>query len=182
MKKGEVIIIPKVWRSELSLIILFFIFCLASIVLSHEFPRSVIKGELFSLGSSKVMLHLPLFWLLPAGTLGRALFKIYNVRYILDKNGIEGRYGVLWVNQVISRIRYVDIRSAEIQQSLADRLLTVGDVIISSAAKQTIDILFQGIAVPHEVKEVILAERDKRQRLEHLNMKAQSSVKEQVQA
>ncbi|NMC63114.1 MAG: PH domain-containing protein, partial [SAR324 cluster bacterium] len=102
--------------------------------------------------------------------------------YILDKNGIEGRYGVLWVNQVISRIRYVDIRSAEIQQSLIDRLLTVGDVIISSAAKQTIDILFQGIAVPHEVKEVILAERDKRQRLERLNMKEQSGVKEQAQA
>ena len=182
MKREEAIIVPKVWRSEVRLLLFFFVFCIASVVLTRSFPASVIRGELFRYGDSRIILHLPLFWFLPAWALSRALFRIYNVRYQLDGNGIEARYGVMWITQTIARVRYVDIRSAEIQQSLTDRILSVGDVIISSAAKQSVDILFQGVAVPKEVKEVILAERDKRQRLEMLNMKNNRAARERAQA
>lgn len=182
MRREEAIVIPKVWRSEIRLLVLFFVFCFVSIVLSHEFPASVIRGELFRYGNQRIMLHLPLFWFLPAGTLFRGIFRVYNVQYLMDANGIEARYGVMWVSQTISRIRYMDIRSAEIQQSITDRILTVGDVIISSAAKQSIDVVFQGIAVPQEVKEVILAERDKRQRLENLDKNQGKNSKEKARA
>lgn len=181
MRREEAIIIPKVWRSELRIIILFFVFCVASVILSHEFPGSVIRGELFRIGSQRFILHLPLFWFLPAGMLFKGIFRIYNVRYLMDGNGIEARYGVMWVSQTIARIRYLDIRSAEIQQSLTDRILSVGDVVISSAAKQSIDVVFEGIAVPQEVKEVILAERDKRQRLEN-HPAGQGKQKEKARA
>ena len=183
MQREEAIIIPKVWRSELRLLVFFFVFCVASVVLSREFPGSVIEGELFPIGEKHIMLHLPLFWFLPAGVLFRAIFKVFNVRYLMDSKGIEARYGIMWVSQTISRIRYVDIRSAEIQQSIVDRILSVGDIIISSAAKQSVDVLFQGVAVPQEVKDVILAERDKRQRFEHTPAKPQEKdSKERVQA
>jgi len=182
MRREDAIIIPKVWRSEIRLIIFFFVFCIASIVLSHEFPGSVIRGELFRIGSQRIMLNLPLFWFLPAGALFRGIFRIYNVQYLMDGNGIEARYGVMWVNQTISRIRYLDIRSAEIQQSITDRILSVGNVIISSAAKQSIDVVFEGVAVPQEVKEVILAERDKRQRLENIPLSHGKSSREKARA
>lgn len=166
MRRKEAIIVPKVWRSELRGLVIFFLLCAASILLSKEFPGSIIKGELFRMGTTRMMLHLPLFWFLPAVSLGKTLWKMYNVCYLMDAAGIEARHGILSLHQTIARIRYIDIRSAEIQQTLTDRILSVGDVIISSAARQAIDCRFEGVAVPQEVKEVILAERDKRQRLE----------------
>ena len=164
--RQEAIIIPKVWRSELHLLVMFLVFCVVSVFLSRSFPASVIKGELFRYGNFRVFLYLPLFWFLPACTLGQALWKIYNVRYLIDSAGIECRTGILSFQQTLVRIRYIDIRSAEIFQTLTGRFLSVGTVLISTAAKETVEIVFSGIAVPQEVQEVILAERDKRQKIE----------------
>ena len=164
--RQEAIIIPKVWRSELRLLLIFIIFSALSIYLSRILPWTVIKGELFRIGDQRIFLHLPLLWFLPAGALGKAMWKLFNVRYLIDGAGIEYRTGILSFKQSVVRIRYIDIRSAEIVQSLTDRFLAVGTVCIATAAKEGIEVIFEGIAVPGEVQEVILAERDKRQKLE----------------
>lgn len=182
--RQESIIVPKVWRSELRLLSLFFVLSVVSIFLSNEFPHSVIIGELFRFGRTRIMLHLPLFWFLPAAALGKAMWRVYNVRYVLDANGIEYRRGIISIKQIVTRIRYVDIRSAEIVQNLTERVLSVGTVLISTAATMGVEVLFAGVAVPQEVQEVILAERDKRQRLEAIHLKRGHEVekKETVHA
>jgi uncharacterized membrane protein YdbT with pleckstrin-like domain len=161
-KKG--VVIAKTWRSELSGMVLFFVLCIASILLSRIFPLSVLRGELLPLGDYRLILHLPLFWLVPAFTLAAVFFRIYNVRYWVDAHGIEARVGILSLQQRITKVRYQDIRSVETEQSVIDRALDIGDVCVGTAATGSLEIVFNGISAPTEVQDMIQRERDRRQK------------------
>ncbi len=161
------LIIPKVWRSELRGVILFLVFCILSLFLTAEFPGSVIKGKLFDIGNSAMMLDLPLWWFIPFGALIRLVFRIYNVRYSVDSRGVEARVGILALHQRVTRVRYEDIRSIELEQSILERILDVGSLEISTAATGTVEIIFQGVAAPHEVQDMLQRERDSRQQANH---------------
>jgi uncharacterized membrane protein YdbT with pleckstrin-like domain len=168
----NIIVIPKAWRSEITLLCVFIILTITSIYLSYELPGSIISGELFSIGGYALELRFPLFWLFPFGTLFLAVFRIYNVRYTVDERGIETRVGVLWTHQNIVRIRYEDILSIETTQSLLDRFLCIGNVWVGTAATGGTEIVMQGIGAPFEVQEMIQGERDIRQQPLHTNTKA----------
>lgn len=129
------------------------------------FPGSVIHGEVFTVWGYKLMFSLPLFWFLPLCSAANVLFRIYNVRFVIDSRGIEARVGILSVNQRITRIRFEDIRSVETGQTVWERALDVGDVEIGTAATGDIEIIFQGVAAPSEVQDMIQSERDRRQAL-----------------
>lgn len=162
---SSVKVVPKVWRSEVMLVLLFFIFSPVAIILSSKFPLSVIHGELISLFGAKIFLDLPLLGLVPLGFVAVAAYRIYNVRYALDSRFIESRQGILSFRQSITRVRYEDVRSLESDQTLLGRLLDVGSVQIGTAASGQIEIVLSGIASPTEVQERIQRERDARQRL-----------------
>lgn len=145
--------------------ILFVVLSVASIFLSHEFPSFVIHGKIISFGDYALVCSLPLFWMLPAFAGFRAIYRIYNVRYAIDARGVEARVGILGTHQRITRVRFEDIRSVETEQSVLDRLMDIGMVEIGTAATGEIEILFEGIAAPIEVQDMIQAERDRRQKL-----------------
>jgi uncharacterized membrane protein YdbT with pleckstrin-like domain len=176
MGQGEELVIPKVWRSELKLILVFFIACVLSIILSRHFPGSVITGEVISIGSTKLVLSLPLYWLIPAITLMSAVVRIYDVKYVVDGSGIETRIGILSLHQRVTRIRFEDIRSAETEQSISERMLDIGDVFIGTAAQAGIEIAMEGIASPEEVQDMIHRERDRRQKLSQKAGKVEDSA------
>lgn len=165
--------IPKVWRSEISGVITYLLLCVGSIAVSHFVPGSVIHGELFSWGSSRVVLSLPLAWLAPLSVLFYLLFRMYNVRFTVDHRGVEAILGVLSLNQRIIRIRYEDIRSIETEQTLIERALDVGDVEIGTAATAEIELALCGVGAPREIQEMLQAERDKRQRAGHRSFQLQ---------
>lgn len=156
------IVIPKVWRSELLRLILFVVLSAASVIASHKLPGSIISGHLFTIGQMRFELSLPLFWLLPLMALGSAFFRIYNVRYSVDSRGIESRIGILALNQVITRIRFEDIRSIETGQTLIERLLDIGMVEMGTAASGGMEMVFEGVNAPREVQRLIQNERDAR--------------------
>lgn len=158
-------IIPKVWRSELSRLLLFFILSPLAVYMSHEFPFTVVRGELVTMFGQKIFLTLPLLGLVPLGIILLSIFNIYNVRYSLDSRFIEARRGILSFSQSITRVRYEDVRSLESDQSLVGRLLDVGAVQVGTAASGQVEIVLDGIASPTEVQERIQRERDARQRL-----------------
>ncbi|MCB0310706.1 MAG: PH domain-containing protein [Bdellovibrionales bacterium] len=162
MQDGSLVLIPKVWRSELARIGLVLLFCILSPLLSSWIPASVVSGRLFSIGSYTFNATLPLFWFLPFGALLDAVFQIYNVRYVIDSRSIEVRTGVLSLKQIITRVRYVDIRSIESDQTLVQRALDIGDLQIGTAATAGVEIVMRGIDAPNEVREVIQRERDRR--------------------
>lgn len=155
------IVIPKVWRSEIKLIVGFVILGIASIILTQHFPESIISGRLFSVGSAHVELSIPLFWFMPLAALLLGVLRIYDVRYVIDSRGLEARVGILGLNQRITRVRYNDIRSAETEQTIIERMLNVGDVEVGTAATADIEIIFQGVAAPQELQSLIQRERDR---------------------
>lgn len=153
--------IAKVWRSEATLLAGFVLFGIVSVILSRRYPASIISGKLLSWGDLEITLQLPLFWLMPCYILIIGILRIYDVRYIIDSRGLEAKVGILRLNQTITRVLYSDIRSAETDQSLIERLFNVGDVEIGTAATAQIEVIFRGVAAPREVQNIIQRERDK---------------------
>ena len=160
------VVVVKTWRSEMGRLDLFAILSVVSWYLSTTFPSSVIEGRILSIGDTNLMLALPLFWFLPAFAAASAIYRVYNVRYVIDSRGIEARVGILSTHQRITRVRFEDIRSVETEQTLMQRLLDIGDVEIGTAATGEIEILFDGVPTPTEVQDMIQTERDRRHKLQ----------------
>lgn len=156
------IIVHKVWRSEIVRVGIFFILCVAAVFLSHYFPRSIITGELFRWGETRIDLDLPLFALMPVIAFGDLIARVYDVRYTLDQHGIEGREGIVSLSQSIIRLRYEDIRMVEFEQSLLERALDIGDLEIGTASSANVELTMRGIAAPREVQLMIQRERERR--------------------
>ncbi len=153
-------IINKTWRSELLLVALFLLTSIAAVQLSHALPWSVIKGDIWREQHTQIFLHLPLFWLLPAFFLGLACVRIYDVKFTLAENSLEALYGIVSLKRKVVRLRYDDIRSVEVIQSLLERALNIGIVEISTSASGGIEIIMEGVSHPHFIQELLLGARD----------------------
>ena len=152
------------WLSQLKRFGVFIVLCVACVVLSQNFPGSVITGRFITVGDTTIYLSIPLFSFLPLYALMMLIYPIYDALFTIDNRGLETRYGIISLQQKIVRIRYEDVRSIELQQSLLDRALNIGDVGIGSAATGKIEIVFDGVASPKEVQRMIQQERDRRLR------------------
>ena len=159
------VIIPKVWRSELPLLIAFFLLSIVAWIGSKIFPITVIQGEILRLGDYSVVVAFPLLWFLPLWAQGQAMYRIQNVLYSLDSRGIEAKVGRLALNQRVVRVRFEDVRSVETEQTFVERLLDIGTVQISTASTGDIEVEFKGIAAPFEVRDLVERERDARIRI-----------------
>lgn len=164
MKTHE-IYIPREWISQFKQLTMFGLLSLACIFLSWKFPWTIVTGDLFSIGGYHVTLSLPiLFLLLPCVVLSRMILRIYDVRYSIDPRGVQAQIGIVSMNQRVIRVRYEDIRTVEVSQSVMDRLLNIGRVDISTAASTGVEIYFSGIKAPLEFQNWVQAESDGRQK------------------
>lgn len=176
MVASDQVVIHKIWRSELERLILFFLLCVAAVILSIQFPASVIRGELITVGNTRIILLLPLYALLPAVSLGDLIARIYNVRYVLNRRGLEAREGIISLNQYITAIRFEDIRLIEVDQNLVGRFLNYGNVRIGTAATGEAEIVMHGVEAPREIQSLVQAERDRRQQVQDLAHNTESEV------
>jgi uncharacterized membrane protein YdbT with pleckstrin-like domain len=170
------LVISKVWRSEFPRVLVFFVLLAGCTLASRAYPQTIIKGELIMIGATQVILSLPLLWLIPAWSLLSTIVRIYNVRYLIDSQGIESRTGILSLHQVITRIRYEDIRSIEIEQSVLARILDVGTVEMGTAATGAVEVALDGVAAPKQVQDLIQAERDRRQKAQNKGSAKSSQI------
>ena len=160
MRKSR-LTIPKVWRSEVLLLIAFVFFSILSIVLSRLYPQFTITGRMINIFGMQIDLTLPLFWFMPFFFFIVGVFRIYDVKYVIDSRGLEARVGILRLQQRIVRVLYSDIRSAETAQNVFERLLNVGDVEIGTAATAQVELVFRGVRAPQELQQIIQRERDR---------------------
>jgi len=93
------------------------------------------------------------------------VFKIYNVRYTVDAWGCHCKTGILSLRTRSTSVRYEDIRSIETDSSLLERIFDVGSVLISTASTAAVEVPFEGVAAPAEVRDMLQRERETRQRL-----------------
>jgi len=153
----------KVWRSEIWGISLFALFSILSIYFSATLPSTVLTGELFSIFSYHVLLSLPTLWLIPLITLLILIARIYDVQYKITSDGIEATVGRISVHQKVVKIRYEDVKGIEVNQTLWERILNIGNIAIGTAGTGDIEVSIEGIAAPIEVQKMLKIECEARQ-------------------
>lgn len=153
------------WRSQLIPLIGFFVLSLLAIKSSELLRISVIDGKLFAIGDTTYFLSLPLFSLLPAFLLGKILIYIYDAKYIIDEGGVEAQIGLVSLSLRQPRLRYEDIRGVEPNQTIVERLLGIGSVLIGSAMTNDVEIVMEGVGDPRAIQLLINGERERRTKL-----------------
>jgi uncharacterized membrane protein YdbT with pleckstrin-like domain len=78
-------------------------------------------------------------------------------------------------HQRTTSIRFEDVRGISLEQTIIERTLGIGDVLIGTAATGDTEVTFQGIAVPEEVQHMITTERDKRQKVARQSLQSVES-------
>ena len=123
------------WRSQLMNLIGFVVLCALCIVVSRSVPSLVLPGKLFTIDSTTFFLYFPILTLIPMYLLGKVLINVYDAKYIIDEGGVEAQIGLVSFNLRQPRLRWEDIRGSEPQQTLWERVLGIGSVLIGSAMK-----------------------------------------------
>ncbi|HEY5683552.1 MAG TPA: PH domain-containing protein [Sulfuricaulis sp.] len=78
------------------------------------------------------------------------IYRRYSWAYTIDNDTIESREGI--IARKVKSIRIHDLRNINVNQSLWQRLLGVGDVEFSSAGGSGIEVIFFGVDDPLTVK------------------------------
>ena len=153
-------VIYKSWRSEFPLVSLYVIGVIASPILSYYFPFLVLPCPIITIEETKYYLVLPIIWLVPASTLAISLYRIFNVTYILDRVGIEAWNGILSFNHTITRVRYRDIRGADVMTTIWGRLFNFGTINVGTAASSSWEIEMNGVRCPRKLQMFLFKQRD----------------------
>jgi len=74
-------------------------------------------------------------------------------RFIVTLNSVISEHGM--VSRRTSEVRIQDIRNVRVEQSVFDRLASVGDVVFSSAAGDADEVRFNRIGKPHVMRELV---------------------------
>ncbi len=99
-------------------------------------------------------------WVIPLLILANAAIHIYDLSYSLDDEGVTSVKGVLSLFKHKSSVRYEDIRSLEVTQTIMGRILGFGTVEIGTAASAGIEIIMEGVAAPLDLLKQIESGRD----------------------
>ena len=150
------------WRSQLFPLCGFLILSILAVKGSHYLQWTIIAGKLFSIGETTFYLYLPLLSLMPGFVLGKILIYIYDSKYIIDERGVEAQIGLVSLSLRQPRLRYEDIRGVEPNQTIWERILGIGSVLIGSAMTQDVEIVMEGVANPRAIQLLIGGERDRR--------------------
>ncbi len=78
------------------------------------------------------------------------IYRRYSWRYLIDGETIESREGM--IARKVHSIRVRDLRNINVNQTLIQRILGVGDVEFSSAGGSGIEVVFSGVSHPMQVK------------------------------
>ena len=78
------------------------------------------------------------------------IYRRYSWAYTIDNETIESREGL--IARKVKSIRVQDLRNINVNQSLWQRLMGVGDVEFSSAGGSGIEVTFRGVDKPLEIK------------------------------
>jgi uncharacterized membrane protein YdbT with pleckstrin-like domain len=80
------------------------------------------------------------------------IYRRFAWRYLIDDQNIESYHGVL--ARRVHSIRIQDLRNVNVNQTVMQRLFSVGDVEFSSAAAGDAEVIFFGVPDPLQVKEL----------------------------
>ncbi len=102
--------------------------------------------------------HVPAVVGLIAAGAGLVLFGLWWLRVLNVTLTITTKRSVLRrgiVSKETSEVRHDDVRNLQVEQSFVERLLSVGDIAVSSAGQDEIEIAVEGVRDPERILDII---------------------------
>lgn len=155
-KDGENVLIHQSWLNQLPLLLLLFLLEALIIYVRIEFSdRSATK-----LPETHVDTLISLLPIVPLLILIKAAFPIINERLVVTPQYIIHVMGrISWRERTV-RLEYNHIQEIEIEQTILQRILGVGDIsIVALGGANVAAIHMHGLAHPRGVKDLIRAKR-----------------------
>ena len=146
---GEII----VYRHFLSLgpeIALFILVSLAALYYTAKHPEFIQYVDI-----GVVILPIPLFLLLPVVLASYIIHGLYNYKYVISNDYVLDYEGVLSFKMTETRVEYEHIRGIEVDRTIYQRILGLGDIRIGTAVRNDVEVLLKGIYNPHYYKDII---------------------------
>lgn len=150
------------WRAQFSTLCAFAMTGIGCVILCRYFPWMVLTGKLVEISGHELSLSLPLPMIVPLAFLGKAFVRVHDAVYIVDTKGVEAHVGLLSSVLFQPRLRHEDIRGVEPIQTISQRLLGIGDVVIGSATQDGGEIVMEGVENPRGIQMLISREMDRR--------------------
>lgn len=101
--------------------------------------------------------HISPRWLglIPALFFLELLRRHHDDLYIFTDSRIQHKAGRLSLNYRIPSVKFVDIRSIRVVQSVWGRILGYGDIELGTAAQADSELVLQGVLAPRELAELV---------------------------
>jgi uncharacterized membrane protein YdbT with pleckstrin-like domain len=110
--------------------------------------------------AAAVVMHLKeiKLWPIVAAVLGvviliRVFFTRLSFTYTVTKDCVRSRNGLIARDE--SEIRITDIREVGVTQNIGQRIFGIGSVYFASAGTGDVEVTFDGVSDPHEVREYV---------------------------
>lgn len=151
----EIVIYRSAW-SELGKILLVILTGVVMVYVSNRFPWTVQHLSLGQLFGRELNVGIPLLGIIPLLILGRLAWKLLNNKYVLGHEHVTEVNGILSFKLSTTRLLYLHIRGVEIDATIFQRILNLGDVhLASDVYKGEGEIVFEGVKNPNLIKEVL---------------------------
>lgn len=152
VKDGDNYIVMQSWRNQVGTLMAFLALVCAAMYLTIQFPRFTTIPLM--LGGFE--LSFPVLNLIPLVVLLRGVFLVYNERFVITPEYLIHVTGRLAWRGRSSRLAYRHIQEIEIEETILQRLLGVGDLkLIPMAGSEVSSIKLHGAANPRAVKDLI---------------------------
>ncbi len=159
-RDGENVIVHQSWKNQIGTLVVFVLLLAATTYLTVLYPDFTTVPLDF--GAREV--DFPLLNVLPLILLCRAAYAIYNERFVLTPDYLIHVTGRLAWRGRSSRLDYSKIQEIEIEETILQRVLGVGDLkIIPTAGTEANSIRLQGVSSPRGLKDLIRERTNQRE-------------------
>jgi uncharacterized membrane protein YdbT with pleckstrin-like domain len=83
----------------------------------------------------------------------RIAFRRLSFTFTVTKDSVRSRNGLIARDE--SEIRITDIREVGVSQSIGQRLFGIGSVYFASAGTGNVEVTFEGVSAPHDIKDYV---------------------------
>ena len=154
---GKNIIVRQSWLNQFPLVLVALALEIAIVYITLDFP----EVASFSFQIASVTISASYLPFIPLFVLAKAALNIYNERLVITPSYLIYVTGRISWSERSSRLEYSHIQEIETIETIAQRLLGIGDLnILPVGAGTRQAILMQGLRHPRAVKDVIRSYRN----------------------
>lgn len=154
------LLIHRSWRSVLPGLLLFALVSLVAVPISNDFPILLLNFDLSTFGLA-YQLSMPILGLISAVLLARPLFLMYDCFHEVRCHHLRTISGRCSLRKNRIEIAFEDLRGVRVQQSILERLLGVGTIMIGTSITDTPEVRLHGIANPAYYANLIMEFMDR---------------------